>query len=141
MLGRFDGGINGPMWPIVQSLLEKHQPRAMAFGGCGELMTHNMQRTSCVTENAIRGTGTEAGAVGDPNWSTFSWPDGTKQFIPSEADTTLQLTDSWFYDPNDGIRSMAELQDVYHQTVGHNSMLSECSELPDLPLDPSCACL
>ena len=27
----------------------------MGFGACGELMTHNMQRASCVTENAIHG--------------------------------------------------------------------------------------
>ena len=44
-------------------------------------------------------------------------------FVPSESDTTLQLTDSWFFDANDGIRSLAELQDVYHETVGHNSLL------------------
>ena len=28
-----------------------------------------------------------------------------------------------FFDANDGIRSLAELQDVYHATVGHNSLL------------------
>ena len=65
----------------------------MAFGGCGEVMTHNMAKSSCVTPNSIRGTGTEAGAVGNPNWSTFTWPDGSVQFLPSEADTTLQLTE------------------------------------------------
>ena len=55
--------------------------------------------------------------------STQTFPDGEEMFVPSESDTTLQLTDSWFYDARDGIRSLAELQDVYHQTVGHNSLL------------------
>jgi len=106
----FDGGVKGPMIPIVKSLLAAHQPNAMAFNGAG------------VTPNTIRYPGTEAGAVGNPNWSTDTF-NGTTIFNPSESDTTLQLTDSWFYDPQDGIRSMAELQDVYHQTVGRNSLL------------------
>ena len=71
-------------------------------------MTNNMHEASCVTPNAIRGSGTEAGAVSNPNWSSINWTNwtngpggdiGTQDFMPSEADTTLQLTDSWFYDP------------------------------------------
>jgi alpha-L-fucosidase len=63
--------------------------------------------------------------VGNPNWSFYNWTadGGRLQFLPSESDTTLQLADSWFYDADDGIRSLGELQDVYHETVGHNSLL------------------
>ena len=31
--------------------------------------------------------------------------------------------DQWFYDAKGGIRTLAELQDVYHGTVGRNSFL------------------
>jgi hypothetical protein len=45
-----------------------------------------------------------------------------------EADTTLQIYDSWwFHEPNKGgpigIRTLAELQTVYHSTVGQNAFL------------------
>jgi|EP01043_Picozoa_sp_COSAG02_P085258 hypothetical protein len=45
---------------------------------------------------------------GDPNSDMFN---------PGESDTTLQNGDQWFYDAKGGIRSLAELQDVYHGTV------------------------
>ena len=35
----------------------------------------------------------------------------------------MLCSDQWFYDENIGIRSLGELQDVYHSTVGHNSFL------------------
>ena len=44
-------------------------------------------------------------------------------FCPSESDTTLQNGDQWFFDPTSGIRTLAELQDVYHDTVGHSAFL------------------
>ena len=44
-------------------------------------------------------------------------------FCPGESDTTLQNGDQWFYDAKGGIRTLLELQDVYHGTVGHNSFL------------------
>ena len=120
---RFDGGIHGPVRPLIKSLLQRLQPNAMAFnscGGTGFFPGGGNSSASCVTRNAIRDTGTEAGAVGNPNWSTQTFPDGEEMFVPSESDTTLQLADSWFYDGSDGIRSLAELQDVYHQTVGRS---------------------
>ena len=122
----FDGGIDDSTRPLIKALLQKFQPNAMAFnscGGTGFFPGKGGGSTNCVTPNAIRDTGTEAGAVGNPNWSTQNFSDGREMFVPSESDTTLQLTDSWFFDAADGLRSLAELQDVYHQTVGHNSLL------------------
>eukprot|EP01043_Picozoa_sp_COSAG02_P023761 COSAG02_NODE_1277_length_13502_cov_14.551593_14_plen_554_part_00 len=122
----FDGGIDDSIRPTIRSMLKKFQPSAMAFnscGGTGFFPGKGGGSSNCVTPNAIRDTGTEAGAVGNPNWSTQNFSDGREIFVPSESDTTLQLTDSWFYDAADGLRSLAELQDVYHQTVGHNSLL------------------
>eukprot|EP01052_Picozoa_sp_SAG31_P022992 SAG31_NODE_1861_length_7044_cov_169.866379_1_plen_569_part_00 len=121
----FDGGIDGATRPMIKVLLQKFQPNAMAFNSCGGtgFFPGSGGASNCVTANAIRDTGTEAGAVANPNWSTQTFNDGRELFVPSESDTTLQLTDSWFYDASDGLRSLAELQDVYHQTVGHNSLL------------------
>ena len=48
---------------------------------------------------------------GDPNDSTW---------CPKACDTTLQLGDTWFFEPLLGLRSLAELIQVYHQTVGRN---------------------
>ena len=39
------------------------------------------------------------------------------------CDTTLQEADVWFYQPGQGIRPLAELIKVYHQTVGRNGVL------------------
>jgi len=68
---RSAGGIDGPMQPIVKALLEKLQPKAMAFNSCGGtgFFPGKAGGSHCVTPNAIRDTGTEAGAVGNPNWS------------------------------------------------------------------------
>ena len=44
-------------------------------------------------------------------------------FCPGESDTTLQNGDQWFYNADIGIRTLSELPNVYHATVGHNSFL------------------
>ena len=98
------------MRPIVKFMIQKLQPKSMVFnscGGTGFFPGGGDDTTSYVTPNAIRDTGTEAGAMGDPNWSTQNFSDGEK-FVSSESDTTLELTDAWFYDARDGIRSLAE---------------------------------
>ena len=131
----FDGGIGSGIAPFIGKLLAAHQPQAMGFGACGGSIARHTD--TCVTRNAIRGTGTEAGAVGNPNWS-FANASGALKFLPSESDTTLQLTDAWFYtEPENAIRSMSELQGVYHDTVGHNSLLMmDFSPTPDGVIAP-----
>ena len=82
--------------------------------------------TSCLSPNVLRWIGTESGAAPNPTWSTGLAKGGdpdSDTWCPSESDTTLQLSDQWFYDEKIGIRSLGELQDVYHGTVGHNSFL------------------
>lgn len=53
-------------------------------------------------------------------------------FCPAECDTTVQTNDRWFYGVNQPLRSIEELVEVYHRTVGRNCLL----EL-DLPPDRS----
>ena len=51
---------------------------------------------------------------GDPN---------STQFCPACCDTTLQDGDQWFYNANEGIRTLQQLITVYHDTVGNNCVL------------------
>lgn len=44
-------------------------------------------------------------------------------FCPGECDTTLQTGDRWFYGVNQTLRSLEEMKDVYHKTVGRNCLL------------------
>ncbi|XP_062507751.1 uncharacterized protein LOC134184152 isoform X2 [Corticium candelabrum] len=110
----FDGGYQHDIKGNLTSMLEKLQPNATAFNGQG------------VSKNAIRWIGTEAGRAPDPNWSTGESGGGDSDssvWCPAECDTTLQNHDRWFYSSSEGIRSLDELIDVYHQTVGHNGNL------------------
>jgi hypothetical protein len=61
-------------------------------------------------------------------WSTADAPDedgaGSPDgayFVPAEADTTVSLTDLWFWKPSMKYRALAELKSVYRNSVGANS--------------------
>lgn len=51
-------------------------------------------------------------------------------FAPAECDTTLQTEDRWFWGEDQPLRSLDEMIDVYHQTVGRNCLL-ELDLAPD----------
>jgi hypothetical protein len=107
-------------------MLKTLQPSSVAFNGCVVQGGGAQSKNSCISPNAVRWVGTEAGAAPTPNWGSGFTGGGnpaSDTFCPSESDTTLQNGDQWFYDPTSGIRTLAELQDVYHDTVGHNSFL------------------
>lgn len=44
-------------------------------------------------------------------------------FCPAECDTTVQADDRWFYGVDQPLRSIEELVEVYHRTVGRNCLL------------------
>jgi len=122
----FDGGIEGDARANIRAMLAKSQPNAQAFNGCVVKGGAPQNKSTCITPNSLRWIGTEAGTAPDPNWSTGFNKGGdptSDTFCPAEADTTLQNGDQWFYDKKVGVRTLAELQDVYHGTVGHNSFL------------------
>ena len=119
----FDGGFEPALRPKLRQMLADMQPNASVFNAC---VNHNGPEngSTCVTPNALRWIGTEAGSAPVPTWSTGLEGGGSISnhnkgvFCPGEADTTLQNADQWFYNNKTGIRSLAELQDVYHGTVG-----------------------
>lgn len=51
-------------------------------------------------------------------------------FAPAECDTTLQTDDRWFWGQDQPLRSLDDMIDVYHQTVGRNCLL-ELDLAPD----------
>jgi len=109
-----DHGYTPAQQSRLQMLLLDKQPTAMGFNGLG------------VSTNPCRWVGTEGGDPTYPIWSTGT--DGTGDptspvWNPAVADTTLQLHDSWFFLKDDGIRTLTSLVDVYHATVGANTVL------------------
>lgn len=117
----FDGGYTGDMQARLTKLLAENQPNAVCFGGFG------------ISTSPARWCGTESGnnIPGYPEiWSTATGgfanapPNATDAaYAPSGVDFTLQIGDHWFYTPSDSIHSLADLVDVYHNSVGHNGKL------------------
>lgn len=75
-----------------------------------------------------------AGLPDEEIWSTGVSNDGgdptSPYFAPAECDTTLQTEDRWFWGEDQPLRSLDEMIDVYHQTVGRNCQL-ELDLAPD----------
>ena len=40
-------------------------------------------------------------------------------YVPKEIDLTLQNSDTWFYQPGRGYRSLEEMVSIYHDSVGY----------------------
>ncbi|ROW12005.1 hypothetical protein VPNG_05268 [Cytospora leucostoma] len=123
----FDGGYSASQMESIQTLLQQHQPQACIFNSCDTNGT-------CLSPNAIRWIGTESGLPNEEIWSTGVTNDGgdptSKYFAPAECDTTLQTEDRWFWGKGQPLRSLDEMIDVYHQTVGRNCLL-ELDLAPD----------
>jgi len=110
----FDGGYPND-WTEVTTLLQQYQPNAAEFLG--------------PVLNTLRWVGTESGTPEGPLWSTDQYcytgkgqSDGAR-WCPATCDTTLQLYDQWFWSSGTPIRSLPELIQVYHSTVGQNGVL------------------
>lgn len=109
-----DHGYGADQQQRLIDLLAKLQPNAVAFNGYG------------VSKNPSRWVGTEDGTPSYPIWSTGLTGQGdptSTVWQSAVTDTTLQNGDHWFYVEGDPIRTLAELIDVYHASVGANSVL------------------
>ena len=110
----FDGGYTSDMKVAITKLLQENQPNANAFGGLG------------VSPNPVCWVGTESGNPGGEIWSTGGSSKGDPNsdvFCPKGCDTTLQNGDVWFFEAASTIRSLQEMIEVYHATVGMNGVL------------------
>ncbi|TWU72695.1 hypothetical protein ED733_003751 [Metarhizium rileyi] len=115
----FDGGVSVAQRDAIQKLLRSKQPQAVVFNGCDD-------NGSCVTDHPVRWIGNEMGSAPEENWSTGLLRAGdptSPYFVPSECDTTLQTNGRWFFGVGQPLRSLREMVDVYHATVGRNCLL------------------
>jgi len=117
-----------PMYTRWADTVRKLQPDCVVFG-----TKNSYQFADC------RWVGNESGVAGDPCWSTID-PlsirdesahikelnqgeiDGSA-YVPAEVDVSIRP--SWFYHPeeDDKVKTVAELWDLYFNSVGHNSVL------------------
>jgi len=119
----FDGGYGGLNQSNLVNLLHTMQPHAVG-GGVD------------VARSPNRWIRTESGypvkynsSYPEPVWST-SFKDVTGLgdpdapiWMPPFADTTLTDPKKWFFAPGETIRNLSQLIEVYHNSVGSNSVL------------------
>lgn len=92
------------------SLIDRLAPNAVLFGG--------------TNQNSVRWVGNESGIAPTENWATLTDSEGKKWFRPDEADTTLLFPKKWFYNPTSKARTLTQMVELYHTTVGRNACLS-----------------
>ena len=116
----FDGGFSPEQRQFLAQLIKQYQSAASVFGGCSS-------SGDCVTSSPLRWIGNEDGDAPDPNWSTGLGANGgdpnSPYFAPAECDTTLQQSDRWFYGAGVALRSLSDLVERYHISVGRNCLL------------------
>ena len=115
-------------WPRIFGLVRRLQPRAVMFSDAGP---------------DVRWCGNEAGAAGDPNWSTMDptavpYPGASGDGViaalqsgdphgsvwrPAETDTSIRP--GWFHHPGEDqrVKSLDQLTDIWFTSVGRNSKL------------------
>ncbi len=92
--------------------LRTYQPNALIFADVGFLQYGD-----------IRWVGNESGFAAEDNWNVVDRL-GYLRWRPAEADTPLRK-DHWFWHPNDekSLKSLPELMETYHKTVGRGAQL------------------
>ena len=109
-------------WPETYKLIRELQPDCVIWGD-------NANRAD------LRWVGTEAGYVGETNWSTmpsegqagyamlhYGVEDGDV-WCPGETNTSIRP--GWFYHETENahVKSLSKLMDTYYKSVGRNSTL------------------
>ena len=92
--------------------LRVYQPNALVFADAALLKYGD-----------IRWVGNEEGIASEDNWDVLDLR-GYLRYRPAEADTPLR-TSHWFWHPNDekSLKSVSQLLDTYHRTVGRGAQL------------------
>lgn len=118
-------------WAETFRLIRELQPHAVIWNDGGD-------------RGDLRWVGTEAGNVGETNWSLLnhdgdvSWPmlhygleDGDS-WVPGETNTSIRP--GWFYHQaeDEQVKSLSKLMDTYYKSVGRNSTL-----LLNFPIAPN----
>ena len=118
-------------WPETYRMIRELQPKCLIWNDGSD-------------RGDLRWVGTEAGNVGETNWSMLNhdgevtWPmlhygleDGDS-WVPGETNTSIRP--GWFYHEteNEHVKSLSKLMDTYYKSVGRNSTL-----LLNFPIAPN----
>ena len=118
-------------WPETYKMIRELQPHCLIWNDGSD-------------RGDLRWVGTEAGNVGETNWSLLNhdgevtWPmlhygleDGDS-WVPGETNTSIRP--GWFYHDteNEHVKSLSKLMDTYYKSVGRNSTL-----LLNFPIAPN----
>ena len=118
-------------WPETYRMIRELQPKCLIWNDGSD-------------RGDLRWVGTEAGNVGETNWSLLNhdgevtWPmlhygleDGDS-WVPGETNTSIRP--GWFYHEteNEHVKSLSKLMDTYYKSVGRNSTL-----LLNFPIAPN----
>ena len=123
-----DGGYPLSMLSEMRTHLPEWQPKAVAWNGLGNYDPHS--NDTVLTKSPVRWIGTESGLPNAKNiWATASQKgdySGTGDpnspvFAPPGCDTILQVH-GWFW-MGHNVRTLTDLQEVYHTTVGRNCVI------------------
>ena len=118
-------------WPETFGLIRELQPHALIWNDGGDRAD-------------LRWVGTEAGNVGETNWSLMPSTESTTYemlhygvedgdvWCPGETNTSIRP--GWFYHEteNEHVKSLSKLMDTYYKSVGRNSTL-----LLNFPIAPN----
>ena len=109
-------------WPETYKMIRKLQPKCLIWNDGGD-------------RGDLRWVGTEAGYVGETNWSLLNHDgevdrgmlhygvENGDSWVPGETNTSIRP--GWFYHDteNDQVKSLSKLMDTYYKSVGRNSCL------------------
>ncbi len=118
-------------WPETYKMIRELQPKCLIWNDGGD-------------RGDLRWVGTEAGNVGETNWSLMPSKGDTPWHMlhygvedgdvwcPGETNTSIRP--GWFYHEteNDHVKSLSKLMDTYYKSVGRNSTL-----LLNFPIAPN----
>jgi len=109
-------------WPETYKMIRQLQPKCLIWNDGSD-------------RGDLRWVGTEAGNVGETNWSLLNkdgevtWPmlhyglENGDSWVPGETNTSIRP--GWFYHDaeNEHVKSLSKLMETYYKSVGRNSTL------------------
>ena len=109
-------------WPETYRTIRQLQPKCLIWNDGSD-------------RGDLRWVGTEAGNVGETNWSLLNkdgevtWPmlhyglENGDSWVPGETNTSIRP--GWFYHDaeNEHVKSLSKLMETYYKSVGRNSTL------------------
>jgi len=109
-------------WSNTYKLIRKLQPNIVIWNDGGD-------------RGDLRWVGTEAGSVGETNWSLLnakgevSWNmlhyglENGDSWVAAEVNTSIRP--EWFYHPSEDakVKTVPQLMDIYYNSIGHNATL------------------